>query len=97
MNGAIVSHNWAHDSPKAGFRFDSSPGRLGEGGYQGFNVAWNTGTGFMAKGDRHVIEHNLGLDEHDGRLYLRERVIIDCRLFAGVLSASSTDCGTSRK
>ena len=26
MEGAIVSHNWAHDSPKAGFRFDSSPG-----------------------------------------------------------------------
>ena len=87
MNGAIVSHNWAHDSPKAGFHFDSSPGRLGEGGYQGFNVAWNTGTGFKVKGDRHVIEHNLGLDELDGRLYLRERESLDCRLFAGVLSA----------
>ena len=30
MEGAVVSHNWAHDSPKAGFRFDSSPGRLGD-------------------------------------------------------------------
>ena len=28
MEGARISHNWAHDSPKAGFRFDSSPGRL---------------------------------------------------------------------
>ena len=46
---------------------DSSPGRLGEGGYQGFNVAWNTGTGFMVKGDKHIIEHNLGLDEQGGR------------------------------
>ena len=31
MEGAVVSYNWAHDSPKAGFRFDSSPGKLGEG------------------------------------------------------------------
>ena len=46
---------------------DSSAGKLGEGGYQGYNVAWNTGTGFMVKGDKHIIEHNLGLDEHDGR------------------------------
>ena len=46
---------------------DSSPGKLGEGGYQGFNVAWNTGTGFMVKGDKHIIGHNLGLDEQGGR------------------------------
>ena len=50
QQGVSVSHNWVHDSPKSGIRFDSSPGHLGYNGYQGYNVIWNAG-GVMVKGD----------------------------------------------
>ncbi|CAL4079397.1 unnamed protein product [Meganyctiphanes norvegica] len=59
QSGAFVSHNWVHDSPKHGLRFDGDHGGLS--GYQGFNVIWNT-SGIMTKGDNHTIENNLSID-----------------------------------
>ncbi|CAL4079245.1 unnamed protein product, partial [Meganyctiphanes norvegica] len=61
QTGATVSHNWVHDSPKHGLRFDGDHGGLS--GYQGFNVIWNT-TGIMTKGDNHTVENNLAIDSH---------------------------------
>ena len=65
QDGVTVSHNWVHDSPKFGIRFDSSPGHLGFNGYQGYNVVWNAG-GIMVKGDNHTILNNLAIKENVG-------------------------------
>lgn len=56
---ASIHHNWLHDSPKSAVRFDDGP-HLGVNGYQGFNVAWNTGS-LMVKGDNHSSRNNLAL------------------------------------
>ena len=65
QQGVSVSHNWVHDSPKIGIRFDSSPGHLGYNGYQGYNVIWNAG-GAMAKGDNHTVANNLAIRSSSG-------------------------------
>ena len=65
QQGASVSHNWVHDSPKFGIRFDSSPGHLGYNGYQGYNVIWNAG-GLMVKGDNHTVMNNLAMKDNAG-------------------------------
>ena len=65
QQGASVSHNWVHDSPKFGIRFDSSPGHLGYNGYQGYNVVWNAG-GLMVKGDNHTVMNNLAMKDNTG-------------------------------
>merc|ERR1719285_819897 len=61
--GVNVHHNWFHDSPKLALRFDGSrdPGKLGNSGYMGFNLAWDTSLGsskIFVKGDNHTVEHN---------------------------------------
>ncbi|CAL4205320.1 unnamed protein product, partial [Meganyctiphanes norvegica] len=63
-----ISHNWEHDSPKMGVRFDAAAttdgGRnLGYNGYIGYNVAWNVWMD-QAKGDNHTLEHNLSFDSY---------------------------------
>ena len=70
QEGVRIDHNWLHDSPKSAVRFDDGP-HLGVNGYQGFNVAWNTGA-FMVKGDNHSSVNNLaiGRPSDDGKCSL---------------------------
>ena len=48
------------DSPKAGVRFDDSPGKKGSHGTMHKNVVWKA-AGYMVKGDYHNITGNLGM------------------------------------
>ena len=56
QDGTIVHHNWLHDTPKYGFRFDAPipPPEWGENGFSHHNVVWNS-NGANPKGmdDRH--------------------------------------------
>lgn len=56
QNGVILTHNWVHDSPKKGLRFDGNGHPLGIHGYQGFNVVWNIhgNSEMYPKGDNHT-------------------------------------------
>ena len=67
QNGVILTHNWVHDSPKKGLRFDGNGHPLGIHGYQGFNVVWNIhgNSEMYPKGDNHTVESNLAYDDHD--------------------------------
>merc|ERR1719419_919079 len=69
VSGVNIHHNWIHDSPKKGFRFDSTkdPDSLGGNGYMGYNVGWNSvgDAEFAPKGDNHTIEHNTAIDSDD--------------------------------
>jgi len=72
QDGVLINHNWVHDSPKAAIRFDGGGESLGFNGYQGFNVAWNSGS-LLVKGDNHTVMNNLGLDRYkkdDGKCSL---------------------------
>lgn len=54
-------HNWIHDTPKYGFRFDApagEPSLAGTNGSVHHNVIWNCGKGMMIKGDNHKIYNN---------------------------------------
>jgi len=56
QDGTIVHHNWLHDTPKYGFRFDAPipPPSWGKNGFSHHNVVWNS-SGANPKGmdDRH--------------------------------------------
>jgi Bacterial Ig domain len=56
QDGTVVHHNWLHDTPKYGFRFDAPipPPEWGNNGYSHHNVVWNS-SGANPKGmdDRH--------------------------------------------
>ena len=67
QNGISVSHQWIHDSPKKGIRFDGNGDPLGRFGYIGFNVVWNVNgnTEIYAKGDNHTVTNNVAWDDHD--------------------------------
>jgi len=55
-----VDHNWSHDHPKNGYRFDGSggpPRPHSQYGIMHHNVTWNT-NGMVVKGDRHLIHNN---------------------------------------
>jgi len=62
---ATVERNWVYDSPKYGIRFDHSPGNLGDNGTMSKNVVWNT-KGIMVKGDDHIVDGNLAIDNVAG-------------------------------
>lgn len=56
-----VNHNWSHDHPKNGFRFDGGggpPAQPSQFGTMHHNVTWNT-RGFTVKGDKHLINNNV--------------------------------------
>jgi len=56
-----VDHNWSHDHPKNGYRFDGSggpPRPHSQFGTMHHNVTWNT-NGMVVKGDRHLIHNNV--------------------------------------
>lgn len=69
QNGVIITHNWVHNSPKKGLRFDGNghPPSKGYHGYQGFNVVWNIhgNKEMYPKGDNHTVESNLAYDDND--------------------------------
>ena len=67
ISGSQVHHNWLHDSPKWGIRFDDADGQgiLGYHGTMTFNVAWNN-FGLLAKGDNHTISNNIAFDRYPG-------------------------------
>ena len=56
QDGTVVHHNWLHDTPKYGFRFDAPipPPSWGKNGFSHHNVVWNS-SGANPKGidDRH--------------------------------------------
>jgi len=58
QNGSVVHHNWLHDTPKYGFRFDAPipPPAWGEYGFSHHNVVWNS-SGANPKGD-HIRNYN---------------------------------------
>jgi len=67
QDGVVVHHNWVHDSPKKGIRFDGScPPDQGCGihGYLGYNVAWASWDNkeLCPKGENHTVEHNTAFD-----------------------------------
>jgi len=64
QNGVTLSHNWVHDSPKKGLRFDGNGDPMGLHGYQGYNVVWNIrGNNEMyVKGDNHTVVNNVAYD-----------------------------------
>jgi len=66
QDDTIVHHNWLHDTPKYGFRFDAPipPPSWGENGFSHHNVVWNS-NGANPKGmdDRHY--NNLLFDNEN--------------------------------
>ncbi len=61
VENTVAHHNWIHDTPKYGFRFDE-PGVAGKNGAFHHNVVWNCRQGVMIKGDEHHIYNNTILD-----------------------------------
>ncbi|WP_435274130.1 putative Ig domain-containing protein [Psychrobium sp. nBUS_13] len=63
QDGTAVHHNWLHDTPKYGFRFDAPipPPRWGDNGFSHHNVVWNSG-GANPKGDNNRHYNNLLFD-----------------------------------
>ncbi|TLX74364.1 T9SS type A sorting domain-containing protein [Labilibacter sediminis] len=69
--GSVTRYNWFHDNKRSGFRTDGSLD-VGNTGVSGYwepwqkqtktrlygNVVWNCPTGFMVKGDYHIIANN---------------------------------------
>ena len=61
VEGAEVHHNWFHDSPKSGTRYDapvSDPELAGKKGLIHHNVMWNLSKALMIKGDEQQIYNN---------------------------------------
>jgi len=58
QNGIDVTHNWVHDSPKKGIRFD---GESGVNGTVSNNVVWNIheSNEIYTKGDFHMVKNNV--------------------------------------
>ena len=70
QDGVRISHNWVHDSPKKGIRFDGDGHNLpdtGVNGYVGFNVVWNIEEKqeIYPKGDYHTVVNNVAWDDRD--------------------------------
>ena len=70
QNEGILKQNWVYDTPKMGIRTDaatvSANMKLGQKTNILNNVAFNTGRGFMIKGDNHTIKGNLALQNRNG-------------------------------
>merc|ERR1719402_764555 len=69
---AQINHNWVHDSPKMGIRFDGGGHQLGTNGTVSFNTVWKCeNPAIIIKGDNHTIESNLAiLDTHGNKCTL---------------------------
>lgn len=76
QNGVVIRHNWFHDTPKFGMRFDAPiPAvRWGKYGLVHHNVLWNTG-GMMIKGTDHRVYNNLAFDsDYTDIIVLKDKV-----------------------
>jgi len=66
QNGVNIHHNWVHNSPKKGIRFDGNGvgNSCGRNGYLGYNVGWGItrNSEIFPKGDNHTVEHNTAFD-----------------------------------
>ena len=65
VDGSEVHHNWFHDSPKSGMRYDapiSEPELAGKNGLVHHNVMWNLGKALQIKGDEQQIYNNTCFD-----------------------------------
>jgi len=62
QTGIDVTHNWVHDSPKKGIRFD---GESGVNGTVSNNVVWNIydNAEIFTKGDYHIVKNNVAFDK----------------------------------
>ena len=65
--GVLLSHNWIHDSPKKGLRFDGNGDPLTYDGTMEFNVVWNIegNREIYPKGENHTITNNVAWDNDD--------------------------------
>ncbi len=66
QDGTVVHHNWLHDTPKYGFRFDAPipPLSWGKNGYSHHNVVWNS-NGANPKGMDNRHYNNLLFDNEN--------------------------------
>ena len=67
QTGLVISHNWIHDSPKKGLRFDGNGDPLTYDGTMEFNVVWDIegNREIYPKGENHTITNNVAWDDDD--------------------------------
>jgi len=75
QDGTVVHHNWLHDTPKYGFRFDAPipPPSWGNNGFSHHNVVWNS-NGANPKGDNDRHYNNLLFDNESIDLIILDDV-----------------------
>ena len=78
QNGTVVHHNWLHDTPKYGFRFDAPipPPEWGDSGFSHHNVVWNS-SGANPKGDNARHYNNLLFGNEAVDLIVLDDVALD--------------------
>ncbi len=78
QDGTVVHHNWLHDTPKYGFRFDAPipPPEWGNNGFSHHNVVWNS-SGANPKGDNDRHYNNLLFDNTNVDLIVLDDVAQD--------------------
>ena len=78
QSGSVVHHNWLHDTPKYGIRFDAiNPAPFwGDNGFTHHNVIWNSG-GAIPKGDDGRHYNNLLFDNTNIDLIILDEVAAD--------------------
>ncbi|WOH39482.1 hypothetical protein RI844_09705 [Thalassotalea fonticola] len=88
QKNSVISHNWLHDSPKYGVRFDAPipPTSYGSDGVMTHNVVYNT-NGIMVKGENQRIYHNTVFDNLDSAK--TELIILDDSDVNGVIGGAN--------
>ena len=80
VEGSEVHHNWFHDSPKSGTRYDapvSDPELAGKKGLIHHNVMWNLSKALMIKGDEQQIYNNTCFDNTSNDISVMYEVYAD--------------------
>ena len=99
VDSCQVHHNWIHDTPKSGMRFDApftKPEQAGQNGSVHHNVIWKTNSGLMIKGDHHKIYNNTIFDTpKQGIIALAEQSSIDTTWYSNSNSAFFNNLVTS--
>jgi len=78
QDGTVLHHNWLHDTPKYGFRFDAPipPPHWGDNGFSHHNVVFNS-SGANLKGDNDRHYNNLLFDNSNVDLIVLDDVAQD--------------------
>ena len=65
--GVVISHNWIHDFPKKGLRFDGNGDPMTYNGTMEFNVVWDIegNREMYPKGENHTITNNVAWDDNE--------------------------------